>query len=555
MKTDIKRLTPKLIYFIVLLFSCQYNLAQTSCEKADEIISKAYTGFFGNYQHGIVNRIYKLCPESESINLKIAKYIISSNNQDYEPSVQYLNNVIRINANNVEAFKYRAAVYFCLGDFQNAATDYNKLNQLISKLEPDSSEIINHNNIIISYMDTVLYLGGEYLQKHKKKKYKVADVFMFQFALDLFKPDPFFGYKDSNGQSFDKGIEKDVLSIRINLNDKFKGFLKDNPDNPYSNWYFAEDRRMETESYYISGITKYPCHYIGSPCTFNGSIEFYEVIIKKIPNHIPSLLHLADIAYIDQDFDKAISYYKIIINSLSKKDQSSNTAMQSWRMIRRIEWLKSIDGTIKKNTLYYDKGRLDETISDIGTFLNDLGNSLTQAQANPTYSYVGIALNSALLIYQEARLNTNWVDKFIEKEDWKDLYQESLNDLPRHLNNSGFYSEQSLMMLSGIYFGAKKQKKKFDEYKYHVRALVDNVIVLASKESPYNKVAYRAGIDLINFDNDLTNFEKYKLIQEIYHLDELIVSNNEKSLISPEDKFLLETEKSNIVEKIKMQLK
>lgn len=530
----------------IILIWATHSCGQDSCATAKVYLHKAWDGKANVYRMPNLKKAYALCPGSSAINTAIAQVYVGHNTQaSIAQSLPYLDRAIALDETNRKAREYRAAVSFGQGDFSKAREDYAVLLELTESTQ--QTEMMYRT--LLAYMDTVEYLGAEALEKHRSENYKPRRIVGDTFALNLFKRDPFVGYAVLERSDARLHPNREVLMYRIGLRGGIRGLANDAPEDPYAQWYNAEEGRTKSDHWFADKHKPYPSNGDFGEYSYDRAAKGYARVIAVVPDHLPSLMHLADIHYIDERYDSSIYTFKRILTVLPSDQQTSQPAMQARRMLRRIEWLKTFDGAIKKNTLYWDQGRLSTAISAVGELGNVIGNAVAMSQGDIGYAYAGLAANYTSLAITKARLSTKWFWEFHKNEKWSEMYDKCLNQLPRHLNNSGFYSEETMQMLCGVLLGGAREHK-LPEYVHHVRALVDVVFISKTDRPFYLSTAMLGGLLLLKADKELSCYERFKLVNVIYHFEELYKQTKGEPWLKPERIELLEEAKAAATKEI-----
>lgn len=523
----------------IVLTWAAHSYGQDSCATAKVYLHKAWDGKANVYRMSMLKKAYALCQGSSAVNTAMAQVYIGHNTQvSIAQSLPYLDRAIALEEGNRKAREYRAAVSFGRGDLSKAREDYTVLLELT---DPKQQAAMIYRSLL-AYMDTVEYLGAEALEKHKSENYKPRQIVGDTFALNLFKSDPFVGYAVPERSVAHLHPNREVLMYRIGLRGGIKGLANDAPADPYAQWYNAEEGRIKSDRWFADKHKPYPSNGDFGEYSYDRAARGYARVLAVVPDHLPSLMHLADIYYIDERFDSSIYTFKRILAVLPSDQQTSQPAMQARRMLRRIEWLKTFDGAIKKNTLYWDQGRLSTAVSAVGELGNVVGNVVAMRQGDIGYAYAGLAANYTSLAITKARLSTKWFWEFKKEEKWKEMYEKSLNQLPRHLNNNGFYSHETIQMLCGVFLGGMKTVH-FPEFVHHTRALVDIVLISKKEDAFYVSTAAYACIVLLQKDMDLSCYERYKLVNVALHFDEIMKSTKGQGWLNADQLEFLEKAK------------
>jgi len=550
-----KIIVKHILTLIGLLVFSYTVVAQNPCDNANTLVEEYRTG-----SQNSTKTLYKaldLCPDNLSAlkSLGYAQMKSSSSSKRVE-GLRLYEKVLLINPSDFDATINTAIYDMFNGELDKAQQrildGYAILN---NKQESDSVNTLKHElNCFWSYIDTLRFAGPNWIKVHNEK-YNTAS-FSIKRSCSIFSRDVLSDYMDVFVRSRSTDEVRNVVAFRLGLNKSYK------VGNPY---FLLSKGDQLYEAYNKQYATKVSDHSAGvSYSSYENIFEYYEPFLSLIPNHKPTLKKMADINYFLKEYDDCTNYFQRYLDCLEEHEKYSPEAAQTYRMIRRVEWLKKIDGeygafvnntkAIKSEVLYHDKGRADDSMIRFGIAMSDAGLIATQSTGDISYAIAGTAVNSISMIGQKARVSMNWYWEAHEKKDWQTIYSKSNELLVRHINNSGFYSDETISLLIGIKNGVSKLCKPFNELKHHHRALIDIVYLSEKRDNYYITAAINAGLDLLAMDDELNTLERYRVCEMISTLHDIYVEENSKPFLSDSNLSQLISEKERLLVEIKQDI-
>lgn len=268
-------------------------------------------------------------------------------------------------------------------------------------------------------------------------------------------------------------------------------------------------------------------------------LEQYNSVLAIDPNHLRSRLNVADIYYFNGQFDSCAKHLNLLFCAIPREQHNLEVCSQARRMARRCEWLKSLpENSIKLNTLYWDKGRAETLLFALGTIGMNVGEIYSYRSGKIDGALIGAGFNIATMALQKSRDNFKWFGKLQDAGDYKALYEKCQKQLPIRINTTGFYSYETMMMLSGIIHAGSKLDKPCTELKNNANALID-IIQIANPplKTEYNdfkfivRMGLEAGIMVANCDKSLLIYEELELYNFLLEYNKRLMDVGDKSFI------------------------
>jgi len=285
---------------------------------------------------------------------------------------------------------------------------------------------------------------------------------------------------------------------------------------------------------------------------YGNVLEQYDSVLAIEPKHLRARLNVADIYYFNGKFDSCTKNLLLLICAIPTEQHNSEACIQARRMIRRCEWLKSLpENSIKLNTLYWDKGRAETLLFTLGTAGMTVGEIFSKSTGNISGALIGAGFNAATMLLQKSRESLKWLGKGIDAKDYKKVYEKCQDVLPQKINSTGFYSYETMAMLSGIIYAGTGLEKKYSELRHNAFALVD-IVQIANPEIGLEYTDYkffiRQGLQsaffITEYDKSLTVYEELNLYNFLLDFNKRLTDAEDKSFFPSENIEIFKQRKS-----------